>query len=79
MHSPLREWIDLAGDGKVLDLASGGGGPIELILDHVSAAGAKLPVIVLSDMHPCVEKYEQLRSKYEDDSIDFVSVPNYAL
>ena len=52
LHLPFSAWATEAGQRQVLDLASGGGGPIRTVVENASRDGVKLPVITLSDLLP---------------------------
>jgi len=75
MHKPFGEWA--AGDRNkaVLDLCSGGGGPICTIIDNAEQDGVELPTIILSDLFPDIAHFESLRIQCGSDVINFVSEP----
>lgn len=72
---PLLRWAGPIGNADVLDLGSGGGGPIETLLLESDKQNRKLPRIFLSDLFPSPEHYKSLVAKYGDDRLGFVDLP----
>jgi len=79
MHVPFAEWAQQAGADTVLDLASGGGGPIDTLVRAAHADGRHLPRLTLSDLHPNLSAYRQLQARHGKERIDFIEVPVSAL
>jgi hypothetical protein len=74
MHIPLVRWAAIAGSQRVLDLASGGGGPVETVVRQAQRDHVAFPTIVLSDLYPSPTHYEDLAAEY-GSMIDYVSEP----
>jgi hypothetical protein len=76
----LRRALDAVGDGQILDLASGGGGPWSHLLPLLAADDAPVRV-TLSDRYPNVAAFEQARRRdpqslsYHREPIDATAVP----
>ena len=60
MHRPFSTWASAAGFPPVLDLGSGGAGPIKTIVLAAQAEKVALPLIVLSDLYPSSTHYDNL-------------------
>ena len=58
----------------VLDLASGSGVPVELLIEECLAKGETPPKFILTDLFPRPEVWEPLRLKYPT-FIDYISKP----
>lgn len=72
MHIPFARWAAAAGHARVLDLASGNGGPTETMLANAQANGIVMPTIVLSDFYPDRETFERLKQAHSDQ-IDYIA------
>lgn len=59
---------------RVLDLASGSGVPVELLIEECLARGETPPKFILTDLYPRPEVWEPLRLKYPT-FIDYISKP----
>lgn len=70
MHEPYIAWA--AGE-PVLDLGSGGGGPIDSMLQAADSAGATMPKVMLSDLYPNEAHFCELRNCYGAAQVDFVA------
>lgn len=73
MDKPFRLWA--AGCDEVVDLASGGGGPAETMLLASQSGGKDLPRIILSDLFPSCEHYEQMVKRYGSSRLGYLSSP----
>jgi hypothetical protein len=96
-YVPFCQWIDKVraagchskGDcdsAAVLDLGSGGGGPIDTLIESARGNHIHLPRIILSDVHPSIAHFQRLQQKYGPEQIGFLSdsvsaaqVPPHAL
>lgn len=74
MHGPFGRWARLAGGARVLDLASGGGGPIETLLRTARDARAAMPGITLSDLYPDLPSYRRLEAAFPGQ-VDYIAEP----
>lgn len=78
-YTRLREvyldWGAQQCDGKVLDLASGGGDHIASILKGVNGSKDSPVTIVLSDLYPQEARYRELQARFSAKRIDFISEP----
>lgn len=75
LHRVVAAWAH----GDVLDLGSGGGGPIVTMLRAAEQEGVALPRMVLSDLYPSPAHYEVLRQEFGPDRLDYVAEPVSAL
>lgn len=75
MYLHFARWIKGAGNHPVIDLASGGAGPIDTLLSSAKKSGTKLPQIILSDLFPNVEHYRMLQNRYGKEAIEYLSEP----
>lgn len=64
MHEPLLDWVQRAGGDAVLDLGSGGGGPMDSMLQAAESANLAMPKIVLSDLFPNLAQFAEMRDRY---------------
>jgi hypothetical protein len=71
---PLRQLLDETGCDEVLDLASGAGGPAQVLVEELQASGRASPRFLLTDLQPHVEEWDQLKQLYPE-SIDYVAEP----
>lgn len=75
----MTELVRETGATRLVDLGSGGGGPIPTILDTLQAAGLELEA-VLTDLHPNTAAASVLtadsRIRYEARPIDATAVPD---
>ncbi len=60
--------------GPILDICSGAGGPVTLMLDALARQGAELPRVLLSDLYPKIPAWRRLRAQWPDH-LDFVPHP----
>lgn len=75
MHEPLLDWVQRAGGDAVLDLGSGGGGPMDSMLQAAESANLAMPKIVLSDLFPNLAHFVEMRDRYGAERVDFVAEP----
>ena len=66
--------IDDMNANTVLDLCSGAGGPIEGLLQTLTAQGHELPQVLLSDLYPKVEVWKRIEKKW-GGKLSFVEHP----
>jgi hypothetical protein len=84
MHRPFSRWATAAGQKRVLDLASGSGGPVATMLTNAQACGIAMPSIVLSDLYPDATAFQSLQEKFPDHvsyvsgKVDAASAPHDA-
>jgi hypothetical protein len=71
--SLLHTIFKKTGDTQIIDLCSGGGGPIEMISNSFEKLGADVPII-LSDKFPNIKAYNYLKEK-TDGKIDYITEP----
>ena len=69
----LEGLLERSGNARVIDLCSGGGGPIETIARGLSAAGKKIQV-TLTDFYPNIEAFDGI-ARESDGTIDFHPEP----
>jgi hypothetical protein len=75
MHQPFLKWVHACRCNTVLDLASGGAGPIQILLKSIQKIGEKSPQIILSDLYPNLKTYEALKKEFGSTVVDYVSDP----
>ncbi len=66
--------VERVDEPRVLDLCSGAGGPVVLLLEALAARGEPLPRVLLSDLYPNVAAWTRLREQWPDH-VDFVAEP----
>ena len=71
---PLLEFTKRHKIRRVLDLASGSGVPVELLIEEFLRRGETPPQFVLTDLYPRTGQWEKLRMKYPT-FIDYVAKP----
>lgn len=59
---------------RVLDLASGSGAPVELLIEECLARGETPPKFILTDLYPRPGEWERIRLKYPT-FIDYIAKP----
>lgn len=74
MFRPVKEWASKTNSPAVLDLGSGGGGPIETLMQAARRQAADMPSVVLSDLHPSQAHYERLIARL-GGRVSFVPEP----
>jgi SAM-dependent methyltransferase len=74
MATPLAEVLRDTGARQVLDLCSGAGGPVALVVASLAARGVEPPRVLLSDLFPDVEAWARLRAEHTG-WLDFVEYP----
>ncbi len=72
--APLCELLDQTGVSEVLDLASGAGGPAQVLVEEMQAARRTSPRFLLTDLQPHVEEWQLLKDLYPE-AINFVPEP----
>ncbi len=75
MHRPFCNWVQNSRSKIVLDLASGGGSPIDTILNAIHHENNESPKVILSDLYPNLKQFESLRKWHGDEKIDYLSTP----
>lgn len=78
MYRPFSRWARASGGSQVLDLASGGAGPIETLVSSAQEARASIPRITLSDLFPDLRSYRRLQEAFPE-TVDCIPVPVNAL
>jgi hypothetical protein len=71
---PYCRWAGLSGGRSVLDLASGGAGEIETLVQSANAGSSPLPKITVSDLYPDFDAFKRLKARFPDQ-VDFVQTP----
>lgn len=59
----------------MLDLGSGGGGPVVTMLRASLRDNTAMPRVILSDLHPSVPHYAGLQSEFGSDRLGYVEEP----
>ena len=72
--APLQAILDQTGVNEILDLASGAGGPAQLLVERMKAAGRAPPRFTLTDLQPRTQAWATLKLRHPD-AIDFVPEP----
>ncbi len=62
----FHDFLQKAGSDRVLDLCSGAGEPISVLLDSLSAVGLPLPRVVMSDLFPNRGALARVAARYPD-------------
>ncbi|MBI3725970.1 hypothetical protein HY251_18740 [bacterium] len=77
----LARFLERSRADSVLDLCTGTGEPVSIMLGALSRAGAKAPRFLLSDLFPNVPSMERIRSRHPEhveivrESVDATAVP----
>lgn len=74
MHEPFRCWAFRCRSARVLDMASGGAGPIGTMLASAARAGKSFPRVTLSDLHPDLDAFRRVQAAFPQQ-VDFVAEP----
>jgi hypothetical protein len=69
------DWCQETNAHSVVDLASGGGGPIETLITNARSASRPLPKFILTDRFPNLDCYATLQKKYGAELMDFLEQP----
>lgn len=72
MLGPYSQWAAGTRSDKILDLASGGGGPIDTLLRNAEKTETPLPQILLSDLFPDIRRYKQLECEHGTERISYL-------
>ena len=81
MVAPFALFLREAKATEVLDLGSGAAGPARLLARALAKDGGTSPLFVLTDLHPRVERWEQVRAEnpssiqIEPKPVDATAVP----
>jgi len=70
----VRRTLDKLGETKILDLCSGGGGPIQQVAQGLNTGSARAISITLSDKFPNVPAYTHI-SQHSNGAIGFKDFP----
>lgn len=79
LHRVFSTWAQRLPDATVLDLGSGGGGPIRTMLRAAARDGTAMPRIFLSDLFPSREHYQDLERQHGTHQLSFIPEPISAL
>ena len=71
----FRAWARAAGAAEVLDLGSGGGGPVAQLLAAAERDAQPLPRVVLSDVHPQVALFRRWQARFGAARLGFRPEP----
>ena len=71
---PFQEFVARSGATEVLDLCAGAAGPARILVEEIVRTGGTPPHIVLTDLYPHLEEWEEVRAALPD-SISFVAEP----
>lgn len=72
MHEPFCRWACRSRSARVLDLASGGAGPVGTMLDAAAREGKPIPRVTLSDLHPDLDAFRRVQAAFPHQ-VDFVT------
>lgn len=78
-HHAYAAWSSHCPGKSVLDLGSGGGGPVQTMLLNAHHDGVKMPKIYLSDLNPSLEHYQRLQRKFGENQLGYIAKPISAL
>jgi hypothetical protein len=68
-------WAKKCEAQEVLEIASGSGGPAGELIAGASKRSEKLPKIVLSDLFPLVETYQELQQRLGSERLGYLEQP----
>lgn len=72
----FADFVAQAGPGPILDLCSGGGGPVVALLQALANGGHVVPPVVLSDLFPKIDAWRALCARLPAGlDVDFVPRP----
>lgn len=71
LHRVYADWAAGRPGEPVLDMGSGGAGPIATMVRRAKAEGAPLPMIILSDLHPSPKHYHELQAELGAEQIGY--------
>lgn len=74
MVPAFRAFLDASGAKEVLEIGSGAGGPVRVLIREISRTGEAPPRFILTDLHPRVEAWTALRNEHPD-VVDFEASP----
>jgi hypothetical protein len=74
LHRPYSKWMSLANKKEVLEVCSGGGGPIDTILTNIKNEKGLLPTIILSDLNPDFLAFQKIQNKHPNN-IKYINMP----
>ncbi len=72
--APFTDFVAEAGVTEVLDIGAGAGGPAEIFVEEMLAAGIEPPRFILTDVNPQIESWKVLKEKHPR-YIDYVAEP----
>ena len=81
MVEPFQRFLQESGARDILDIGSGAGGPARVLVRELERSGREAPRFILTDLHPRVEAWEQLRREhpriidFEPMSVDATCIP----
>ena len=79
MAPHFARWAADAKSETVLDLASGGAGPLVTMLEQAAKEKLHMPRIICSDLYPDTVRLKHLRDRYGVNKLDFINTPVSAL
>jgi len=59
----------------LVDLASGGAGHLDMLLEEASDHNINIPKVIASDLHPIVGRWQRLRAKWGGGRFDYIECP----
>ncbi len=68
---PFNAWLKKAKNNQILELCSGGGGPIDTLIKNSAQNSNKNLKITLSDLTPDLKAFETVKNKYPQN-IDYI-------
>lgn len=72
--APFAGFVERAAVDEVLDVCSGAGGPVAILVEELRRHGRTPPRFLLTDLNPQIDAWTALRSRFPDD-VDFVAAP----
>lgn len=74
LFKPFCEWVDAAKKKNVLEVCSGGGGPMDSIVTRAKENGKPIPFITLSDLNPDINAFKKTKEKHPEH-INYIKEP----
>lgn len=70
---PLLEGLKVTKQNKILDLCSGTGGPLVVLIDAIEQTHGYPIKITLSDIIPCYTEWKSLQMKHGENKVSFIA------
>ncbi|MDD2941753.1 MAG: hypothetical protein PHC51_02190 [bacterium] len=75
MEKDYADFAKRLGTDKILDIASGSAGPTDNLLRDARRSGLNLPKIVVSDLFPQPERWQQLKTEFGEEAFAYIESP----